>query len=198
MVCILIAGMPASGKTTWGRKLSRELKIPMLSKDDFKEILFDRLGFQNRQEKVRLGQAAMDLLYAAAQPMLSCGLSVILENNFEDESRPGLVQLLEKTSCPALTVMFDGNTKAVYERFCLRDQSPERHRGHVVNTVYPEIGPQTPAAPISLEQFERSIEVRGYRRFSVGTRITADCTDLNQLDFEALSQAVCSWIAQQG
>lgn len=96
MACILIAGMPASGKTTAGRQLSRQLNIPMLSKDDFKEILFDRLGFQSRQEKVRLGQAAMDLLYAAALPILSCGQHVILENNFEDESLPGLLQLLEK------------------------------------------------------------------------------------------------------
>lgn len=71
--------------------------------------------------------------------------------------------------------MFDGKTEAVYQRFCLRDQSPDRHRGHVVNTVYPEIGPQQMAAPISLEQFERSIEDRGYRRFSVGTQITVDC-----------------------
>lgn len=41
MYCILVAGMPASGKSTLALKISRELNIPMLSKDSIKERMYD-------------------------------------------------------------------------------------------------------------------------------------------------------------
>ena len=125
--CICIAGMPASGKTTAALRLSEKLGIAMLSKDEIKEKLFDRIGFQSRQEKVQLGLAAMEILYYAAERCLAAGESVILENNFEDLSRPGLQALQERTGCRMITILFDGETRAVYERFVKRDQSPTRH-----------------------------------------------------------------------
>ena len=100
--CICIAGMPASGKTTAALRLSEKLGIAMLSKDEIKEKLFDRIGFQSRQEKVQLGLAAMEILYYAAERCLAAGESVILENNFEDLSRPGLQALQERTGCRIL------------------------------------------------------------------------------------------------
>jgi dephospho-CoA kinase len=39
---ILIAGMPATGKTRLAGFLSDRLDIPMVSKDAVKELLFDR------------------------------------------------------------------------------------------------------------------------------------------------------------
>ena len=59
MYCILVAGMPASGKSTIAVRISESLGIPMLSKDSIKEVLFDDLGFHSRAEKVQLGTAAM-------------------------------------------------------------------------------------------------------------------------------------------
>ena len=41
MYCILVAGMPASGKSTIAEKISEALEIPMLSKDSIKEVLFE-------------------------------------------------------------------------------------------------------------------------------------------------------------
>ena len=66
MYCILVAGMPASGKSTIAVRISKSLGIPMLSKDSIKEVLFDDLGFHSRAEKVQLGTAAMHILYYAA------------------------------------------------------------------------------------------------------------------------------------
>ena len=50
MYCILVAGMPASGKSTIAVRISESLGIPMLSKDSIKEVLFDDLGFHSRAE----------------------------------------------------------------------------------------------------------------------------------------------------
>ena len=70
MYCILVAGMPASGKSTIAEKISEALEIPMLSKDAIKEVLFDDLGFRSREEKVRLGVAAMHILYYSADRVM--------------------------------------------------------------------------------------------------------------------------------
>ena len=45
MYIILLAGMPASGKSTIAAHLSREFSLPVLEKDAMKEVLFGTLGF---------------------------------------------------------------------------------------------------------------------------------------------------------
>ena len=54
MYCILITEIPASGKSTMAQFLSDYFHLPMISKDNIKEILFDDIGFQSREEKVKL------------------------------------------------------------------------------------------------------------------------------------------------
>ena len=92
MSCILVCGVPASGKSYMARQLSDILGIPMFSKDDIKERLFDTVGFRSREEKVALGVGAMEIMYYAAGQVLSVGGSVILENNFETVSIPGILK----------------------------------------------------------------------------------------------------------
>ena len=46
---IIILGPPATGKTTLGRRLAADLRLPFLGRDDFKERLFDRLGCRDRE-----------------------------------------------------------------------------------------------------------------------------------------------------
>ena len=76
---ILVAGMPATGKTTFASYLSAHLHVPMVSKDFVKERLYDAVGFRSRAEKVKLGAAAMQIMYDFADSCLSAGTPVILE-----------------------------------------------------------------------------------------------------------------------
>ena len=55
MYCILVTGIPAAGKSTMAKVMSEKLKLPVISKDTIKELLFDNVGFQSRAEKVKLG-----------------------------------------------------------------------------------------------------------------------------------------------
>ena len=48
MDLIIIAGMPASGKSTYARKLSRALGYPIIEKDNIKEQLFDPTVYERR------------------------------------------------------------------------------------------------------------------------------------------------------
>lgn len=182
-VCILIAGLPASGKSTFAAMLSRELGVPCLSKDAIKESLFDTLGFTSRAEKVRLGEAAYRIQLDLAESMLRAGQTVILENNFEDTSRAPLLEMLARTGARPVTVLLDGDIAAIHARFAAREISPERHRGHVVNTCYPETEP-VPVVPLSLEVFAAGMEARGYRRFNVGgPRLVVDTTVIGSVDW---------------
>ncbi len=194
MACILVAGLPASGKSTLALALSKELGFPMFSKDSMKELLYDSVGFCSRQEKVALGVGAMDILYYCAGQVLALGQSVILENNFENASRPGLLRLLEKFPCQVATIMLTGDLPTIYRRFLERDMSPSRHRGHVVNTRYPEPpGEKPPYVPMGFEQFVEGFKARGMDTFDIGgPRITLDVTDFSKVDVKAVAREVLS------
>lgn len=185
MYCILVTGIPASGKSTIARFLSEELGITMLSKDDMKEILFDDVGFNSREEKVKLGVASMNIMYYAAEQLMKHKLPFILENNFEDSSREGLLSILEMYSYKAITVTLTGDYEKIYERFTKRNESPERHRGHVVNDCYPEKeqGRIIPAIPY--EWFVGGIQSRGMDTFvGNGPQIIVDTTEIEKIDIK--------------
>ncbi|MGN1019696.1 MAG: AAA family ATPase [Aristaeellaceae bacterium] len=194
--CILVAGPPASGKTTLARALSARLALPVFAKDRIKERLFDTLGFASRAEKVRLGDAAAAILWDCAGELMRLGRPFILENNFEDATRPALMALLEENACTALTILLTGDPQALYRRFAARDMSPERHRGHVVNDRYPEAGdaPPHPASALTFEGYVDGIARRGMDRFIAnGPRLVVDATDPAGVD----ADAIAAWIRAQ-
>ena len=90
------------------QELSQRLGLPWLSKDAIKEKLYDTVGFRSRAEKVALGEGALEALYYAAGQLLQAGVPCILENNFEEVSKPGLLALLERCQCQAVTVFLTG------------------------------------------------------------------------------------------
>lgn len=192
MACILVAGFPATGKSTLAAALSKELGVPLFSKDSMKELLFDTVGFRSRAEKVALGEGSLEILYYCAGQLLALGQSVILENNFETVSKPGLLALLDKYRCPVVTVMLTGDLPTIYQRFLQRDASPARHRGHVVNTCYPEPpGSPPPYVPVGFEQFVEGFRSRGMADFDIGgPRVTVDVTDFSTVDAHAIAQRV--------
>ena len=177
MYLILVTGLPASGKSTLARALGEALKLPVLSKDDVKELLFDDVGFDSRAEKVALGVAALDAMFYAARQMLRCGIPVILENNCENATREPLQRLLDDTHATPVTVMLTCEPHVLHERFVRRNASPDRHRGHVVNDHYPERTPGKPVEPPAFDAFWSTMTARGMADFAVdGPRIELDMT----------------------
>ena len=189
--CILVTGIPASGKSTIAEFLAEKLSLPCFSKDAFKEILFDTVGFRSREEKVALGIASMEIMYDAAERLMQRGLPFLLENNFEHLSAPRLSELLERYAYTAVTVTLTGDYRAIYRRFLARNQSPERHRGHVVNDRYPEDGRTAAPPQIPFEAFVAGIEARGMDTFTAnGPHITVDTTDFQAVDKSALVRQI--------
>lgn len=178
--------------------ISERLKLPVISKDTIKELLFDHVGFQSRAEKVKLGIASMEIMYYAAGQLMKAGQPFILENNFEYSSEQGIRSLLEKYQYPALTITLTGDYKVIYQRFLKRENSPDRHRGHVVNDCYPEKKENNPnplkADPVSYENFVCGIEQRGFDAFCVdGRQIKVDTTDFSTINMEELFSKIEAW-----
>lgn len=198
MYCILVTGIPAAGKSTMAEVMSERLKLPVISKDTMKELLFDNVGFQSRAEKVNLGIASMEIMYYVAGQLMKIGQPFILENNFEYSSEYGIRNLLAKYQYSALTITLTGDYKVIYQRFLERESSPDRHRGHVVNNCYPEKKEnnlKTPKAKtISYENFVCGIGQRGFDVFCVdGRQIKVDTTDFSKINMEELFSQIAAW-----
>ena len=168
---IMITGLPGSGKSSFCAYASRKLNLPVLEKDHYKEILFDDIGFKSREEKLKLGTAAMNIMYDHARQLLKMGMSVIMDNNFENASLPGIKKLASETGCRLITLRFEDDIAAIHRRFLKRDKDPRRHRGHAVNTCYPETDGRDEYVPMSLEEFERKFRERGMMSFYPGGKL---------------------------
>lgn len=191
MYCILVTGIPAAGKSTMAEVLAEHFGLPVISKDKIKELLYDTVGFCSREEKVRLGIASMNIMYYMAEQLMKRGQSFILENNFENVSKEGLLAILEKYSYKAITVTLTGDYEKIYQRFLKRNDSPDRHRGHVVNDCYPEKIQNNSVPTIPYESFVGGIVNRGMDRFVAnGPHIILDTTDFTQIDLGKLLQRI--------
>ncbi len=90
---VLVAGAPASGKTTLARKLSAALPAPLLDKDSIKSGLCVTSG----QIAVRgdpVGAAAFEVLWECTEALLRAGCTTVVEAAFHrDHMRPALKRL---------------------------------------------------------------------------------------------------------
>lgn len=194
MYCILVTGIPAAGKSTMAAFLAEYFGLPVISKDKIKELMYDDIGFRCREEKVKLGISSMNIMYYMATQLMKNNQPFILENNFEKISREPLIEILERYSYTAITVTLTGNYSKIYERFVERNNSPDRHRGHVVNDCYPEKAPNKNVKPISYENFVSGIIDRGMDSFVAnGPHIVMDTTDFNKIRIEMLIKKINSY-----
>lgn len=137
---LLVTGAPASGKSTIARQLSRQLGIPLLSKDLFKETLFDELGWSDRQWSQRLGITSTALLFRSAAALLEVGQSLTIESNFYPEwDLPPLRQLADRFGCRFVQVVCTASTQTLLERYRRRIETGERHPGHTESEPLDEV-----------------------------------------------------------
>ena len=79
---LIVTGPPAAGKTTLVRRLAQDLKIPLFEKDTIKDLLYETLGFGDKDWSRQVAPIAIDVLFFAANQLLRSGASVITESNF--------------------------------------------------------------------------------------------------------------------
>jgi predicted kinase len=123
---VIVTGPPASGKSSLARGLAGELEMPFLSKDEFKERLYEVFGSGEAIER-QIERAADSILFSVAQSNLNAGVDILLESNFDTRSdRKPLLELEGRI----VQVHCGGDTDTLVEQFAERSASGKRHPGH--------------------------------------------------------------------
>lgn len=198
MDLIILAGMPATGKSTVAAALSAALGYPILEKDHIKEALFDTLGFENYPQKRKLDIAANTVLLHVLERLLRAGTPVIVDNNFDTQSAAQLTALVEKFRPNCLTVFLSGEAQVLYERYVQRDNDHLRHLGHILQERYPPAEGDCLDYAMTREEFDEKFFKRGMAQFRCpGKRIELDMTHPEQVDLTALTEQICRMLQEE-
>jgi predicted kinase len=130
---VLVTGPPASGKTTLAEMIAHELHLPLIAKDDFKELLYDTLGTGDREWSKRLGRATFALMRHVLADQLRSGHPAVVEANF----RPELSTSWFATLPPhrVFQLFCTAADEVLLERYATRP----RHPGHIDDEVLDEL-----------------------------------------------------------
>jgi predicted kinase len=174
---IIVTGLPCSGKTSLGRQLSRLHKIPFISKDGFKERLFDTLGWSDRAWSKKLSGASYEMMFYVLEELLEVGQSCVLEANFDSQvhSEP-LAKITQKFETRVVQIHCVTEQEILLERFKSRWKSGKRHQGHADEVMLPEM-------ESLVKQKIQPLELPG-------SVFELDTTDLANLETAALFAAI--------
>ncbi len=196
MNVIILAGMPATGKSTLAAKLQKKFGYPILEKDYIKEGLFDTLGFSCYAEKRALDVASNEVLLRWMGAMIKAGQSMIIDNNFDADSAKKLGQLLADNHCKVVTVFMNGDPQVLYERYVQRDSQGLRHLGHAMQTHYPPLEGEDTTFHMTREGFDQRFLRLGMDKLSWGGKqILVDATVLENVDADALINQISEVLA---
>lgn len=179
---IVISGPPASGKTTLGKKLAAELHIPFFGRDDFKELLFDNLGYHDREYSRQLGSASFALLFYCCDALFQTGVDCIVETTFHPRDIDRFEEWKKKYGTKFLQIACFADPKILIERFSARVENGERHPGHVDH--------------LNIESYKKNLE-EGHpsAQFQIGKEpISVDTTDFEKVDFESLLEKIKTFL----
>jgi predicted kinase len=175
---IIISGLPCTGKTTLAKKIASRFRLPLVTKDGAKELLFDTLGWKDRAWSKQLSLASYSLLFYFMQAQLSVARSMVVEANFDPDVHTEKFQSLKGSWVfEPLQIQCIADGEVLYERYRQRGESGRRHPGHVDSETYEEF------KPILLQGRLKPIPIGG-------EYIEVDTTDFAKIDYTTLYQAV--------
>jgi predicted kinase len=175
---IIITGLSCSGKTTFGKRLARELRLPFINKDGIKELLFDNLGWKDRAWSKKLGQATYPILFYFVETLLAAGYSHIVESNFSAElASEKFLELKKQYGFEPFQIQCVTNGEVLFQRFKERSETGERHPGHRDHLNY--------------EEFKAGLLRGRDEPLDIGeTIVEVDTTDFEVMDYKKLIELI--------
>ena len=179
---IIVSGPSSTGKTTLAKEISQKFKLPLITKDNIKEILFNDLGWSDRQWSQKIGTASYSLIHYFLDNLMSFNHSLIIESNFKAEfETKEILDRITKYNYLPLQIMCQCDGKILFERFKKRSESGTRHPGHCDTSNYDEF---------------KDLLLKGkFEPMKIGGEtIIFDSTDLNNLDYKSIFDKISQLI----
>ncbi len=127
---VVVSGAPGAGKTTLARRLSADLGLLLVSKDEVKEALADAVGSpRDVVASARLGEAAYAALFALAVGTLAAGDGIIVESNFRRGRSEAELEPLVADAAPVL-IHCTAAAAVIEHRYSARHADGRRHPVH--------------------------------------------------------------------
>lgn len=170
---IIVNGLPATGKTTFGNKLAKELKLPIFRKDDIKEAVADQIVEITAVEALRLGLFSRVMInYIVNQ--LKSGQSYILDSNFSPgQQTDAFIEIVKDFNIVEIFLKADG--EVLFKRFLERKSN--RHPVHLEHYLEPG-------------KFEETITKGLLQPLKLGAVIEIDTTDFEKVDWDRVVDQV--------
>lgn len=178
---ILIMGQLASLKSTIANRLGKELKLLTFCKDEVKEILGDHIGFNNREENLKLSKATFFLLSDIATKALDKEITVILESNFKYHELAILKSKIDLDDIKVLTVFLTGEADILYQRYL--DRQDKRHPVHQSTGI------------MSFETFKDSM-LAYHPDQLIGTPLMFDTSDFDETTYQNIKKCVIDFLME--
>lgn len=175
---IIVSGAPSSGKTSLGRKIAKNFQLPFIFKDGIKEMLFNTLGWSDKEWTEKLNLATYGVMYHFIETQLEAGLSFVVEADFKPEEQTGQLQALEKRfQFVPFQVFCTARKEVLLDRFKERLDSHKRHPGHKDKENFPD--------------FKDDVLKEEYGLLEIGGgKYTVDTTDFEKIDYSRLFAAL--------
>jgi predicted kinase len=174
---VVVSGPPGAGKTTIALAIAEHFALPLFTKDDLKESMFDQLGWSDREWSRRVGRASWELLMDIARRLAGAGQPFVLEGNFEASWHCEPLAALAKTH-RSVEVHCTADVEVLARRSRERWESGDRHPGHTAEDGSEE-------AYIGAFDASRFVAV-GF----AAVVIEVDTTDPNSVDLGGIIQKI--------
>jgi predicted kinase len=128
---IIITGRPGSGKTTLAHTLAKELRCPVLSRDEFKEGLVNTFNSSHKELGPDVNLTIYNVFFQAAELLLKNNITLIIEAAFQHKN---WTQKLEPLlpAARACVILCSVDPQTARERYIQRglsDANRERFHG---------------------------------------------------------------------